>query len=722
MAYAGATTPKLISEISQLLADRIAGLDDTTADQLAVQFACHGRAAGPLRDYLRQHDRVLHEPVSDLPKALIHIAYALTEAGHPGIALPVCLDCGAATPMLRNAVPGGRVCDTCHHARSLVPCTGCGKPINLTNSVTASAGLCRACRAKARPMETCAGCARRARIKVRQADGTGLCRVCWNAPTAACTRCGTVARVYQRAEDGPLCRSCYVAPTTACVKCGRIRPVHARSADGPVCASCHQRPLHECGRCGAIAVWHSRPRDGQPGYCVACHERTRRRLEPCPACGDPRVLIGDAAGVRICARCADLDYDYTCQHCGAQGKFPIARTCYSWLAEQRVRDLLADSGRVPTRVASMTAALLAAGTGEAVWRWLSPKRGTAALITAIVNTDQSVDHDLLDTLPQGHLLHRLRAVLVTGGVLPDRPEFLDRIDPWLEPQLADRLAAHSHLIRTWARWTLQRRARRRLSRRPFTEAAAHYQRSCLTAAIRLLAWLDEHHLTLADLTQPDIDRWLADNPHEYAYLAKEFLRWARNRRLVGEVAITERGTSHNPTALSEGEHWHYLRRCLGDETLPLDVRAAGSLILLYGMTTARISRLRRDELETDGTQVWLHLGRHRLRVMAQAGQLVLDQAAAPQQPRPSGTVASASIWLFPGGQPGRHTVTLHRRLVQHGLPRAAHGRAAALIHLAGDLPAPVLVDLLGISIDTANQWAKHASSDWAAYLDTRQEP
>jgi hypothetical protein len=107
--------------------------------------------------------------------------------------------------------------------------------------------------------------------------------------------------------------------------------------------------------------------------------------------------------------------------------------------------------------------------------------------------------------------------------------------------------------------------------------------------------------------------------------------------------------------------------------------------------------------------------------VAQAGQLLLDQAAAPQSPRSSGTGTSTSIWLFPGGQPGRHTVTLHRRLAMHGLPHAAHGRAAALIHLAADLPAPVLVDLLGISIDTANQWAKHASSDWAAYLATRND-
>jgi hypothetical protein len=67
----------------------------------------------------------------------------------------------------------------------------------------------------------------------------------------------------------------------------------------------------------------------------------------------------------------------------------------------------------------------------------------------------------------------------------------------------------------------------------------------------------------------------------------------------------------------------------------------------------------------------------------------------------------------------RRDAVILKTVYAFGLPPAAHGRAAALIHLAAELPAPVLVDLLGISIDTANQWAKHASSDWATYLQSR---
>ncbi|GHJ47445.1 hypothetical protein Cs7R123_47870 [Catellatospora sp. TT07R-123] len=167
----------------------------------------------------------------------------------------------------------------------------------------------------------------------------------------------------------------------------------------------------------------------------------------------------------------------------------------------------------------------------------------------------------------------------------------------------------------------------------------------------------------------------------------------------------------------------HLRR-LHYQALPHDVRAAGSLILLYGMTVTRISRLRRDELEptarTSGCTLVAIPSRY--------------NAGRPAAPRPSRSAAaatgssenaaSAAVWLFLGGQPGRHTVALHKRLTWRGLPHAAYGRAAALIHLAADLPAPVLVDLLGIAIDTASQWAKHTSDDWATYLEagTQERP
>jgi hypothetical protein len=50
-----------------------------------------------------------------------------------------------------------------------------------------------------------------------------------------------------------------------------------------------------------------------------------------------------------------------------------------------------------------------------------------------------------------------------------------------------------------------------------------------------------------------------------------------------------------------------------------------------------------------------------------------------------------------------------------------HGasRSAALFALAGQIPAPVLADLVGISTGKAAAWAKLAARDWSDYVANR---
>lgn len=184
-----------------------------------------------------------------------------------------------------------------------------------------------------------------------------------------------------------------------------------------------------------------------------------------------------------------------------------------------------------------------------------------------------------------------------------------------------------------------------------------------------------------------MDLWLTTTHAEHAYNAKEFLRWARSRALTGEVSIPRRPQADNPTTLTDEQRWQHLDRCLNDAALPDDARAAGALSLLYGLTIARISRLHQAEVHSTGGHTYLSLGSHRLR-LAPAVALLVNRCAQ----RVDG-------WLFPGGHPGTHSSAgLHRKLRRHGLPHASHSRATALISLAADLPAPVLAELLGLSM------------------------
>jgi hypothetical protein len=420
-------------------------------------------------------------------------------------------------------------------------------------------------------------------------------------------------------------------------------------------------------------------------------------------------------GDRICGACAGLDTDFTCRRCGTSGWNPHDGLCWDCLAAGRVDELLTPSGTpTPDTTRPLRDALLAAGTGEAVCQWLADGKPATAIVARITQTDEPLTHDLLDTMDQGPALHRVRAVLMHAGVLPARADHLERIVPWLEQQLDGQPASRAHLIRTWAQWTLLRRARSRLARRPFTEGAAHNLRSEVLAAITLLTWIDGTGRALASLTQADIDIWLTsgDASAHVAYQAGEFLRWARRAGLAGHAVIPPREPSSSLAILPEDERWEHLRRCLTDTVLPGDVRCAGALVLLYGLTLSKVTQLAAGDLVIRDDGTYLALSAHELRVAPAVAELLHGQLAHAG--------ARSSPWLFPGTQPGRHVSTaMGSKLRQHGLPAVGSARASALISLAAELPAAVIADLLGITIQTAERWAEHARYDWSQYLAAR---
>jgi hypothetical protein len=76
--------------------------------------------------------------------------------------------------------------------------------------------------------------------------------------------------------------------------------------------------------------------------------------------------------------------------------------------------------------------------------------------------------------------------------------------------------------------------------------------------------------------------------------------------------------------------------------------------------------------------------------------------------------------LFPGRRRGQHlgAEALARRIRQHGIePRQSRNRALAA--WAAELPAPVLADILGLHVTTAEQWAQRARRDWTSYIAER---
>ncbi len=79
------------------------------------------------------------------------------------------------------------------------------------------------------------------------------------------------------------------------------------------------------------------------------------------------------------------------------------------------------------------------------------------------------------------------------------------------------------------------------------------------------------------------------------------------------------------------------------------------------------------------------------------------------------------MWLFPGARVGSHlgSGSLTRLLNNKTGIFIRAARGAALSALAGDLPAPVLAELLGLSISAATGWVAVAAKDDADYLAAR---
>jgi hypothetical protein len=150
------------------------------------------------------------------------------------------------------------------------------------------------------------------------------------------------------------------------------------------------------------------------------------------------------------------------------------------------------------------------------------------------------------------------------------------------------------------------------------------------------------------------------------------------------------------------------------------VRAAGALVVLYGLTISRITRLTRTDIQTGDGDVYLSIDKSPLMLPPPLAEIMYQLA---QTARPAGAVGRPNrrtAWLLPGRQLGQHisATFLGTKLVQYGIQSRAT-RNAAVLALAEDLPAAVLADLLGLHVTTAERWTKIASRDWVHYIMAR---
>ncbi|MEU8226184.1 hypothetical protein [Kribbella sp. NPDC048915] len=561
-----------------------------------------------------------------------------------------------------------------------------------------------------------------------------VCASCYRHPERLCGGCGRIRRIYHRATvDTPdLCGSCYQGVEEACTVCGRIRLCRRNHATGePVCDGCRPEPQRLCSFCHQIrrlrASWPAGP------VCRACYQIVRASPAACADCSTRRVLIGkNTAGAPVCGPCAGADIDYKCRTCGQPGDLYVEGACDRCVLKERIVDLLAGpDGAIDAGLEPLRQALQAVPRPRSTLHWLR-RCPAARLLIELARQPDLISHDYLDRSPHTQAAHYLRGILVRTGVLAERDEHLERIGPWADRLLAEQ-PQHAHLIRPFTHWHLLPRARRRARRRRFTIYSARTPRVQVLAALELLNWLNDEGTTLDRIDQHDIDRWLSTGPPR-RYEAAQFLHWAASHHLTATPLTipTRRAKSPGPFLDTEQQAIQ-LRRCIHDTTLPLDVRVAGTLILLFGVPAPRIATLTTDNITTDAATeddeqrdlpTCLTLGDTPLQLppaLTRLIQQLLDQRSDPSAiSHGTGHVTGSTPYLFPGmiaGQPSSPSALTHK-LRRHGITAYA-ARNSALRALAEQLPASVLADLLNIHISTAINWARQTKTDWTSYIAER---
>lgn len=266
-----------------------------------------------------------------------------------------------------------------------------------------------------------------------------------------------------------------------------------------------------------------------------------------------------------------------------------------------------------------------------------------------------------------------------------------------------------------------RRARRGSERRPYTEGAAAAARGRIRAAVSFLRWLDDHRLDLQTLSQADLDHWLTSGS-THRYEIRAFLRWPESRSLTQKLTVPQRSFKQPPSNLpSDEERSRQLQRCLTDMALPPEVRAAGALVVLFGLPDSKIVQLTVEQLVEHDEVSYLTIDRQAVLIPPRLAEVLRLAAMAPARSA-LGRSLPGTQWLFPGISPGRHrgAGALSRRLLEHGI-EVRCARNIALLTLAAELPAPLLADLLGMHITTASRWVDYARRDWSSYLAARAE-
>jgi hypothetical protein len=426
--------------------------------------------------------------------------------------------------------------------------------------------------------------------------------------------CGKTASIVVRARgdsEPDICARCYRMPEAVCSVCGKTRECNFASTSWPVCPSCSPRAVACCARCGQVRPPTARWPEGP--VCDPCYTTALRSRARCACCGQIRRLVTPAGpDADTCADCAGIPVTHACIDCGLEDKLYEKNRCTRCSLRRRARELLsAGSGDVPSHLAGVFEAIVAARQPRSALNWLRTGAG-ASLLADIAASRLAATHEALDVHSRQRAADYLRHMLTAGGMLPPRDEGIARAERWAAGVL-DSITDHDdrRLIQAYITWHVMRRLRASAGHDHRRRTRTAHARNNVRSAVSLLAWLRGRRTSLPECGQADIDLWLGTGPA--AFQARDFLLWAADRGHCTDLDIPA-PAHHDGTTATQDHRWAQAARLLHDDSLDLTDRAAGCLLLLYGQRLSRIAAMTASQVTTGDGEVLARLGQHDLPV------------------------------------------------------------------------------------------------------------
>lgn len=436
----------------------------------------------------------------------------------------------------------------------------------------------------------------------------------------------------------------------------------------------------------------------------------------CSLCGKTRHLTGRIEEALFCAGCWRTHPMVVspCARCGVADYLSRAGLCPGCGSRDKITAVLNETQleTQPALRAVRDALLRADGR---YLKHMVAKGGPWELLKSLINNQDAITHEALDTIGSPQATQALRSFLVAHSVLPERSDDLHSFEGWVRKR-AEQIVRNDdqRAFVGYARWRHLRHARSRV----LSPAQQAWRRRELTIISEFLDALNDVGLSLRTAKQADIDRWLTGGNSDRRKV-RAFLKWGKSNALT-HARVPPAPTGQKLAARVqwlEDKQIELLRRVFDrSENLDPGVRLAAGLVLLYGFRAHQIASLQLDRISAGNGSVSLRFGADPLCLPPELGEYAA-QAALQRSITRFGGAEEEPEWLYPSPIHGRpvRPQTLSRRLATNGFPPELL-RGTAIGQLAMHLPPAVLSRLTGLNRTTAARWSGAVSASSARNL------